>query len=77
MGHMMKRPILSVSLGLRRWFTALAYPEGTIPLHEIREIDPTRPGLEEFESLIGADWEEEKPRPILRLVYSNGRGITP
>ena len=75
------RPVLLVPLGLKHWFVEKAYPEGTVPFHEVRDIDPTYPGLEEFEEAIGADWEDDigKParKPALRLVYSNGLRINP
>lgn len=76
------RPLLIVPLGLKAVFMREA--GGAIPFQEIREVDPTHPGHEEFEELIGGDGEPDPPqteeprsRPFLRLIALNGKRLEP
>lgn len=63
MGNADKRPIIVVPPGLKDWYMAQAYPEGVIPFHEICEVDPTRPGHEEFEEALGKEPDPPAPEP--------------
>jgi hypothetical protein len=75
-----KKPILAVPIGLKKWFMKAAYPENVTPLHDVVEIDPTHPGLDEFVELMRGEHEQdilqEEPqesKPKLKLVYSKGK----
>ncbi len=52
------RPLITVPMGLKKWFMKSACPEGVSMIEEVREIDPTHPGLPEFEELIGGDIDD-------------------
>ncbi len=71
----LKRPLIIVPSGLKDWFMKEVTDNGLTLLHEIREIDPTRPGHDEFEELVKGDFEPETPPPYIRLVYSKGRTL--
>ena len=81
-----KKPILVLPIGLKSWFMKAAYPDNLEPIHDVVEVDPTHPGLDEFVELMRQENEEEldadvdaqkdnnsDTKPKLKLVYSNGK----
>ncbi len=54
------RPLVIVPIGLKHFFQPAASADNVVPFEEIREIDPTMPGLgEELESLLAGDYDDE------------------
>ena len=74
-----KRPLIIVPQCLKEWFTKASCPDESVTLFsEVRGIDPTMPGLDEFESLIRNDDDftddpEDRPKP--RLVTLDGHHL--
>lgn len=87
----MARPLIIIPPGLKEWFRREACPEeGVVLFAELREVDPTVPGLPEFEEAISADagpdfvpqtqtppTEQAAAQAKLRLVVFPGQKRTP
>ncbi|MCB9990473.1 MAG: hypothetical protein H6867_03710 [Rhodospirillales bacterium] len=86
MAQQRKRPLIVVPGALKDWFVKASCGAADVVLFaEVRGIDPTMPGLDEFEDMIGGEdlWPEDvvgagsvsRARPVLRLITLYGQRL--